>query len=72
MKAGVAKAAAIAAGAIPLREAAPGSGAEELNAHGDTNRAAREFVMREQGQRPASESGRYKGVLEELQLGVGV
>jgi hypothetical protein len=61
-QAAFAEAAAIGTRAIPLGKTAPGSGAEDLNAHADTNNTGGKNPKRK-GKEPASESGRYKGLL---------
>ena len=71
MQAAFAKTAAIRTTAIPLGKAAPGRGAEDFNAHGNTRSdAANQGNMK--CKEPASESGRYIGAVERLQFGVGV
>jgi hypothetical protein len=54
-----------------LGKTAPGSGAEDLNAHDDTRTGAINKANIKCN-KPASESGRYKGWLDGLKLGVGV
>src|SRR6267154_1192791 len=63
---------AIGAGAIPLREATPGTRAKNLNTHRDTKDRAGNSRMETEDRKPALEGGRHLSMPGRLKLGVGV
>ena len=72
-----AETATIGTRAVPLGKTTPGSGAEDLNAHGrraatNWHRLVLTLNMRRNTKATAPKNGRYMDVLEGLKLGVGV